>query len=669
MELKIKVKIFLDKLISNSFWIPIIIAVSIIYFVGGKESDFTSLIEIICAILASVISIIVYAKIPNIKNEFVKYLGVGFLYYGIISFIEIFIINSTTHNNYEFIINMSITYFEITIIILSVILYRKNASFLVSNIIFAINLLCIFIMFGFVYLSIMAKNIHAENAYIISILILIILILITIVTLIIDKSISNKDDKIWLMGIISFFLIYVIINFIGLNLSINTTYPQSICKLLGFIIAYKYAEEKLLNNSYRYTLYELIAIQKTRQSMNNNLRKKERSLIESRMNVKKGEERYEGIIESISEGILIFENNILMYINKNGMEHIFHKVSGEFNEINLNYILEVLTNNKIEDKEISEGFIKEVIIENREEEKINMLLTLKNTSNIEKILVIKNTEYIYELKKLREEREKVKVIENIKDEFYANISHELRTPINVVSSALQLNNLMLEKNELKEMSKNNIIIRRNCLRLIRTINNFIDTNRISEGFLEPNRKVYNIVNIIEDVVLACNKYMILMDNQLVFDTDLENIYVPCDRNHIERIMLNILSNSLKYGEFGGRIDVVIKSNENEVEINVRNDAPRIPEEKRKIIFEKFTKLDSSLARPSEGSGLGLYLTKELVELNGGTIKMNSDISVGNLFDIRFPFKFQGESWELNKDGNDQNLQEKVNIEFSDIYFN
>ncbi|MBX7414196.1 ATP-binding protein [Clostridium chauvoei] len=133
-------------------------------------------------------------------------------------------------------------------------------------------------------------------------------------------------------------------------------------------------------------------------------------------------------------------------------------------------------------------------------------------------------------------------------------------------------------------------------------------------------------------------------------------------------MLNILSNSLKHGEIGGKIEVSIKCLKDNIEIIVENNAKAIPEDKRRVIFDKFTKLDNSLARPSEGSGLGLFLTKNLVELNDGKIDLKTIGEDGNRFIINFPYSdekyvsYNDVLHEINQ------LEEKVDIEFSDIYF-
>ena len=259
----------------------------------------------------------------------------------------------------------------------------------------------------------------------------------------------------------------------------------------------------------------------------------------------------------------------------------------------------------------------------------------------------------------------------MKEEFYSNISHELRTPINVIYSALQLNDVYLANNQINKINKNNNVIMQNCLRLIRTINNFIDSNKLSEGYLDMHCKFYNIVEIVENVVISCNFYMKLKNTKLTYDPECEEIYLLCDKSHIERIMLNILSNSLKYGKDNGNIYVTTKIYNNEsIVIEVVNDAESIPENKRKEIFDKFTKINTSLNRPSEGSGLGLYLTKGLVELHNGKISIDAGEEFGNIFKIILPYNTEIKKGVVikNNDMEINNLNQKIDIEFSDIYF-
>lgn len=183
---------------------------------------------------------------------------------------------------------------------------------------------------------------------------------------------------------------------------------------------------------------------------------------------------------------------------------------------------------------------------------------LASIDEISKILYIHDISEIKENKKMREILEEYLQEDEIKKEFFSNISHELKTPINLIFSALQVNQIYFNENNLDGVNKNRKIIKQNCLRLIRTINNFIDANKISEGYLIPNLKIHNIVNIVEEVSMASNKYIKLINNTLTFDAQEEEIYVKCDKEMITRIMLNILSNSVKYGKQGGKINVSVE---------------------------------------------------------------------------------------------------------------
>ncbi|MBX7417856.1 HAMP domain-containing histidine kinase, partial [Clostridium chauvoei] len=444
----------------------------------------------------------------------------------------------------------------------------------------------------------------------------------------------------------------------------------SICtiKLISFIIMYKLVERNLLSNAYEQAFEGLKELQNNNKELNASLIRREKLLKDTKKQIAKSEKRYEEMIESISEGILIFNNNNLSYINDDGLDYVFCKLRGGIINEDINYILEVLIGQKFNEEEINSGFIKEVKIKDKSNGNRVLEITLINMDFQNKILLIKDITDLNEHRTIIKNVKKYISSEKVKDEFYSNISHELRTPINVISSALQLNKLMISDGNIEKVVRNNKLIKQNCLRLIRTINNFIDTNKLTEGFLEANKKVYNIVDIVENVVLASNKYMLLKENILIFDPEEEEIYMYCDRVHIERIMLNILSNSLKHGEIGGKIEVSIKCLKDNIEIIVENNAKAIPEDKRRVIFDKFTKLDNSLARPSEGSGLGLFLTKNLVELNDGKIDLKTIGEDGNRFIINFPYSdekyvsYNDVLHEINQ------LEEKVDIEFSDIYF-
>jgi len=261
--------------------------------------------------------------------------------------------------------------------------------------------------------------------------------------------------------------------------------------------------------------------------------------------------------------------------------------------------------------------------------------------------------------------------ERLRTEFFANISHELRTPVNVIFSALQLMNFNInELKTTKELDKYLDIMKQNCYRLVRLINNLIDVTKIDSGYFNVNLINTNIINIVEDITLSVAEYIAGKGISLIFDTEVEEKIIACDPDKIERIMLNLISNAVKFTKPGGSLYVSIKDREENILISVKDTGIGISKDKQKIIFERFIQVDKSLTRKNEGSGIGLSLVKSLVELHNGNITVESELDEGSEFIVELPVRVVAES-SANLSTNDYLLQgnvEKINIEFSDIYF-
>lgn len=281
-----------------------------------------------------------------------------------------------------------------------------------------------------------------------------------------------------------------------------------------------------------------------------------------------------------------------------------------------------------------------------------------------------------ELLKAHEERRRLDDLmehDRVKTEFFANISHELRTPINVIFSSLQLyeSNLKgcLDRNIYSNCHKYINIMKQNCYRLLRLTNNLIDITKIDVGYFEIYKTNVNIINLIEDITLSVADYIESKGLSIIFDTDIEEKIIACDPDKIERIILNLLSNAVKFTQPGGEIMVSIENGVENICIKVKDTGRGIPEEKLNLIFERFVQVDRSLTRDHEGSGIGLSIVKALVELHGGTIYVNSEIEHGTEIIIYLPCELVEKAKDLHQMSNstEKNNVEKINIEFSDIY--
>jgi PAS domain S-box-containing protein len=260
--------------------------------------------------------------------------------------------------------------------------------------------------------------------------------------------------------------------------------------------------------------------------------------------------------------------------------------------------------------------------------------------------------------------------DKFRTDFIANVSHELRTPINVIFSSLQVLELYKNNKEVLDIFYNKYmyVIKQNCYRLLRLINNLIDITKIDSGYMKVNMGSYDIVKIIEDITMSVVTYGENKGIDIIFDTSEEEIVTNCDPDHIERIMLNLLSNAIKFTNSGGNIKVFVNLENNIITIGVRDTGEGIPKNKLNDVFERFKQAGRDVIRENEGSGIGLSLVKSLVELHGGVITVSSTEGVGSEFIIKIPLcnNILGEVYNIAKDREQTNIQ-RISIEFSDIY--
>ena len=263
--------------------------------------------------------------------------------------------------------------------------------------------------------------------------------------------------------------------------------------------------------------------------------------------------------------------------------------------------------------------------------------------------------------------------ETLKTEFFTNLSHELKTPLNVILSALQLLDTYTigsDVNDKERKFKKYInIMKQNCYRQLRLINNMIDITKLDAGFFELTLQNCNIVNIVESVTLSVAEYIKSKSIELIFDTDIEECIISCDPEKIERVILNLLSNSIKFTKPGGSMTVNMYDKGENIIISIKDTGIGIPNDKLGIIFDRFRQVDRSLTRNQEGSGIGLSIVKSLVEIHRGNISVLSEYGKGTEFIIGFPVIILPKENEICGvfEAESQERIERIHVEFSDIY--
>ena len=292
----------------------------------------------------------------------------------------------------------------------------------------------------------------------------------------------------------------------------------------------------------------------------------------------------------------------------------------------------------------------------------------------EKQVYILTARDITEEKKIKEEKiayEKAIELESLKSEFFSNISHEFKTPLNIILATMQVINKNIENKNIQAadeeiLNKYMNSIRQNCYRLLRLVNNIIDISKMDYGYYNIELGNYNIISVVEDITMSILEYVNNKGIELIFDTESEEEIIACDPDKIERIILNLLSNAIKYTKEGGKIYVNIGKDNKNVYISVTDNGIGMPEKKLLTIFERYTQIDNNLTRRAKGSGIGLSLVKSLVKMHQGDIYVESKINEGSKFIISLPIR-QVESKNRKISNLTKSKVEKCSIEFADIY--
>ncbi|MDP4089769.1 MAG: ATP-binding protein [Bacillota bacterium] len=268
-----------------------------------------------------------------------------------------------------------------------------------------------------------------------------------------------------------------------------------------------------------------------------------------------------------------------------------------------------------------------------------------------------------------DKNEALKKAIEMKDEFLSLISHEFRTPLNVINTAIQALNYLCGI-ELSDRTKKYInIIRQNTFRQLRLVNNLLDITSADAGRIKIHKRNVDIVFLTNSIVESVRTYSSQKGIKLTFEPLTQKKIIGMDDEKYERILLNLLSNAIKFTPEGRRISVNLRTVKNRIRIEVKDNGIGIPEDKVEVIFERFGQVDSSLSRQAEGSGIGLSLVKKLVDALGGSISVKSRIGRGSTFTILLPDEMvTEEQTELpGMDLLDNHLVQVTTVEFSDIY--
>ncbi len=459
------------------------------------------------------------------------------------------------------------------------------------------------------------------------------------------------------------------INFFNININVPITnkFNCIIMTVLNFVYVYMVyivCFRDIIKRPNQMLYYDLT---KEKEKLQNNVKKLEKISFE----MEYYKVIYEEIFRNMPIGILISYKDKIMFANNNILN--LFKLKSENSVIGKN-ILDLV------DKDYRDKYIKNINslnLDNIDENKINTKFKYNNIKfdgeevrfyedirgSIYQVSIISNLEDKIKLENARRELELRDFMDKTKNEFLSNISHEFKTPVNVIYSTVQIQDINLQKGNYGKILEFNQIIKQNCNRLIRLINNFIDSTKLKDNKIKTNLKCVNIVYLVEDITMSVVNFAKRQDINIIFDTEEEELFCEIDIEFMERIMLNLLSNAIKYNKKGGSIEVLIKHDENNIYIEVSDSGIGIPEEKIDKIFDRFERLKNENVAYNKGSGIGLNIVKQLVHAINGNIEIESVVNEGTV--VRIILKKSYDEAEEIYDGLPE-LEEKVKLELSDV---
>lgn len=285
-----------------------------------------------------------------------------------------------------------------------------------------------------------------------------------------------------------------------------------------------------------------------------------------------------------------------------------------------------------------ENFVKELSRLNEEMQKQNEQIKEQNKTLLELSEQLKE-----KAKELEIQKQKAEESTKLKSQFLASMSHELRTPMN---SILGLTELILDKAQLDNKNRERLeVVLKSGKRLMNLINDILDLSKIEAGKMEIREEEIFLEELIEDVSSTIQP--LINEKGLRFTVnrkcDTRKI-ITTDKGRVTQVLINLLGNAVKFTDKGNVELSVAQTEDNYLVFSISDTGIGIPEEAQQIIFEEFRQVDGSTARRYSGTGLGLTISKKIVDLLGGKIWVKSIVGKGSIFSFTIPVKNMNEKW-------------------------
>ncbi|MFA9396879.1 MAG: MASE3 domain-containing protein [Clostridiaceae bacterium] len=629
------------------------------------------------------------------KNKVIMVLGIGCIFIAILNLMCTFAypeLNLINNSSLNMVIQfwVAASYLDCaTLIIACIYLYKPNKKLNPVPTFFTYIIITSISIYFIINKAVVIKSLDANRDSLgtyIGVAIIIIMYCTLLVAIFMKKS--SIDAQVYLYVQIAIVLKIIDQGLFTFNIGVGgyTQILAHILKIVSFYCIYKGIIQAGIQRPSSMLFYKIEEAGNQLNKVNNLLMEESKKYETIKNNFMNNDTSYDLIINNSSDAIILYCEDKIIFANETSKKLLRAKRSDDLLGINILDIIP-LSNKEKSKERIQRAYLYKSIMPFEENKFIRMdkseicvesagsYISYQGKDVI--LIIFRDISYkkeIVSLKKYIYKKEKIlnKTIEcnKLMTEFFSNISHELKTPLNVILGSIQVLNLK-ESQENKEeyiedVNKYDKIMKQNCFRLLRLINNVIDLSKIDSGYLKPELSNENIVSIVEDITLSVSNYIEDRGINLVFDTNVEEKIMAIDVDKIERIILNLLSNAIKFTNKGDSIFVAFEDLGENVVISIRDTGVGIPEDKLKMIFDRFSQVDKTLSRNREGSGVGLSLVKSLVEMHDGKIGVESVTGEGSEFKIEIPVKLTKDKKREREECIKNNV-ERISVEFSDIY--
>jgi signal transduction histidine kinase/ligand-binding sensor domain-containing protein/DNA-binding response OmpR family regulator len=253
-------------------------------------------------------------------------------------------------------------------------------------------------------------------------------------------------------------------------------------------------------------------------------------------------------------------------------------------------------------------------------------------------IILQRERLKFQIEQEHKEAERIQALDAMKTKFFTNVSHEFRTPLTLILTPLEK---IINETKDSAQSKQLQLVSRNARRLLNLVNQLLDLRRLEVQEIKYNSSEGDIVKFINDTIHSFTDLSEAKNIHFSWHTNIDQLETIFDRDKLERILFNLLSNAFKFTPDGGAVSVTVsRAQENAawVEIKVQDTGIGIPEDKQKKVFERFFQADMPTNMVNQGSGIGLSITNEFVKIHGGSISLQSIVGQGSCFTIILPVK-------------------------------